>query len=162
MVEVTCPRWQPCPYMVKFLKIFFSRTQSHMILKLGMQHWGLKLYKVCINGNTGLTLTYFTARSNFGTKTFLKEKEKTIDFSENIAAYDLKVGRCKQLIELIKVYDIENQCHFLTLAHGHLHMKIKTHISQKPVGHFEPNFVCKLLGTKKLKYNDMMLVTLPR
>ena len=35
-----------------------------MILKLGMQHWGLKLYKVCINDDTGLTLTYFTARSN--------------------------------------------------------------------------------------------------
>ena len=35
-----------------------------MILKLGMQHWGLKLYKVCINGDPGLTLTYFKARSN--------------------------------------------------------------------------------------------------
>ena len=29
-----------------------------MILKLGMQHWGLKLYKVYINGDPGLTLTY--------------------------------------------------------------------------------------------------------
>ena len=26
---------------------------------------GLKLYKVCINGDPGLTLTYFTVRSNF-------------------------------------------------------------------------------------------------
>ena len=34
-----------------------------MILKLGVQHWGLKLYKVCMNGDPGLTLTYFTARS---------------------------------------------------------------------------------------------------
>ena len=37
-----------------------------MILKLGMQHSGLKLYKVYIDGDPGLTLTYFTARSNFG------------------------------------------------------------------------------------------------
>ena len=44
-------------------KIFFSRTRSPMILKLGMQHQGLKLYKVYINGDPGLTLTYFTARS---------------------------------------------------------------------------------------------------
>ena len=35
-----------------------------MILKLAMQHWGLKHYKVNINDEPGLTLTYFTARSN--------------------------------------------------------------------------------------------------
>ena len=35
-----------------------------MILKLGMEHRRLKLYKACINGDPGLTLTYFTARSN--------------------------------------------------------------------------------------------------
>ena len=40
-----------------------SRTGSPMILKLGMQHWGFKLYKVCINGDPGLTMTYFTVRS---------------------------------------------------------------------------------------------------
>ena len=28
---------------------------------------------------------------------------KTVDFSETIAACDLKVGRCRQLIEIIKV-----------------------------------------------------------
>ena len=31
------------------------------------------------------------------------EKDKTVDFSETIAACDLKVGRCRQLIEIIKV-----------------------------------------------------------
>ena len=36
-----------------------------MILKLGMKHWGLKLYKLNINNDPGLTLTYFTARSNW-------------------------------------------------------------------------------------------------
>ena len=35
-----------------------------MILKLGMLHQRLKFYKVCINGDPGLTLAYFTARSN--------------------------------------------------------------------------------------------------
>ena len=37
-------------------------------------------------------------------------KVKTVDFSETIAASDLKVGRCRQLIELLKI------CHFSTLA----------------------------------------------
>ena len=30
---------------------------------------------------------------------------KIVDFSEFIAAYDLKVGRCRQLIEIMKVYE---------------------------------------------------------
>ena len=50
----------------------------------------------------GLTLTYFTARSNF--VKFSIEKVKTVDFSETIAACDLSVGRCRQLIEFMKVY----------------------------------------------------------
>ena len=41
-----------------------------MILKHGMQHQGLKLYKVYKNDDLGLTLTYFTARSNWVFYTF--------------------------------------------------------------------------------------------
>ena len=32
-----------------------------MILKLGMKHQGEDLYKVCINHDLGMTLTYFMA-----------------------------------------------------------------------------------------------------
>ena len=31
------------------------------------------------------------------------KKVKTVDFSETIAASDLKVGKCRQLIEFMKV-----------------------------------------------------------
>ena len=72
-------------------------------MKLGMQHRGLQLIIVCSNDDPGLTLTYFTARSNLVTYAFLWEKVKTVDFSETIAACDLKVGRCRQLIEIMKV-----------------------------------------------------------
>ena len=48
------------PYMVK---TFFSRNRSPMILELGMQNQGLKVYKVYINDDPELTLTYFKARS---------------------------------------------------------------------------------------------------
>ena len=41
-----------------------------MNLKLGMQHRGLKLYKVYINDDPGLTLTYFMPRSNWVAYTF--------------------------------------------------------------------------------------------
>ena len=54
---------------------------------------------------------------------------------------------------------IKGQGHFLTLAKGHLHMKIKTCFSKKPVDHFEPNFGCKLVGTRKLKLHVIVLVT---
>ena len=51
-----------------------------MILKLGMQHWGLELYKVYINDDPGLTFTYFTARSNMGPYTFEWGKTVTKSF----------------------------------------------------------------------------------
>ena len=63
-----------------------------MILKLGMWHWGLKLYKVYINDDPGLTLTYFTIRSNLVPYVFVWEKGKTMDFSEIIVIYDLKLA----------------------------------------------------------------------
>ena len=51
-------------------KNFFSRTRCPMILKLAMKYRGLKLYKVYINDDSGLTLTCFTARSNWVNYTF--------------------------------------------------------------------------------------------
>ena len=39
--------------------------------------------------------------------------------------------------------------HFLTLAQDHLVINIETFFSKEPMGHFQPNFVCKLLGTIK-------------
>ena len=34
-----------------------------MILKLGMKHQGMEVYKIYINHDPGMTLTYLTARS---------------------------------------------------------------------------------------------------
>ena len=59
-----------------------------MILKLGMQRWGLKLYKVFINDDPGLILTDFTARSNFVTYVFEWGKLFTKLFNGNLAAID--------------------------------------------------------------------------
>ena len=47
----------------KTLKTFFSRTRRPMILNFGMKHQGEELYKVYINHDFGMTLTYFMARS---------------------------------------------------------------------------------------------------
>ena len=45
----------------------------------------------------------FYGKVKFGNLGFSMGKVKTVDFSETIAASDLKVGRCRQLIEFMKV-----------------------------------------------------------
>ena len=45
-------------------KIFFYRTDSHMIMKRGMEHYILNLYKVYINNDSEFTLAYFMTMSN--------------------------------------------------------------------------------------------------
>ena len=65
---------------------------------------------------------------------------KTVDFSETIAASDLKVSRSRHLIANMKVCEIEGQDHFLTLAKGRVHTKIQTRFSQKLLCRSEPNF----------------------
>ena len=72
-------------------------------MKLGMQHWGLQPIIVCSNDDPGVTLTYFTARSNLVTWAFLWEKVIIVGFSETIAASDLKGSRSRHLIEYMKI-----------------------------------------------------------
>ena len=69
---------------------------------------------------------------------------KTVDFSETIAASDLKVSRSSHLIEYIYEgihVSIEGQGHFLTLAQGRVHTKIQTGFSQKLLCRSEPFFM---------------------
>ena len=64
-----------------------NRFPQHLVCSIG-----------CSNDDPGLTLIYFTARSNVVILAFLKEKKvKIVSFPENIAASDLK------LIELMKM-----------------------------------------------------------
>ena len=47
---------------------------------------------MCLNDDAGLTMTYFTARSNLIPYAFVWEKGKTMDFSETIVVCGVKVG----------------------------------------------------------------------
>ena len=55
-------------------KIFFSWTRRPMTLKLGMLHRVFEYYQIYSNYELGLTLTYFTARSNLVPYAFVWEK----------------------------------------------------------------------------------------
>ena len=63
-----------------------------MTLKLGMQHRVLKYYQIPSNDDPGLTLTYVTTRSNLVPHAFVWGKGKTMDFSETIVVFDLKLA----------------------------------------------------------------------
>ena len=52
-----------------------------MILKLGVDHQGMDLYKVYINHDPGMALTYFVARSILGT--FYMGKNENNEFVGN-------------------------------------------------------------------------------
>ena len=60
---------------------------------------------------------------------------KTVDFSETIAASNLKGSRSRHLI---RRYVSISQGHFLTLAQGRVHTKILTGFSQKLLYRSEP------------------------
>ena len=63
---------------------------------------------------------------------------KTVDFSETIAASDLKGSRSRHLIR--RYVNIEGQGHILTLAQGRVHINIQTGFSQKLLYRSESNF----------------------
>ena len=52
------------------IKIFFLGTIGPILIKLCMKHQGPKPFIICANYDPGLTLTYFTAWSNFATWAF--------------------------------------------------------------------------------------------
>ena len=86
-------------------------------------------------------MTYFTAMSNLVTYAFLWEKVKTVDFSETVAASDLKIGRSRHLAEFMKVSEYLRSRSFLDLGQGRVHTKIQTGFSQKLLCRSKPNFL---------------------
>ena len=75
--------------MVKTFKNRLLQNQKSYDLEI----WHVALgTQVFINDDPGLTLTYFTARSNLVPYAFVWEKDKTMDFSETIAVYHLKLA----------------------------------------------------------------------
>ena len=85
-----------------------------MTLNLGMHHWVLEYYQVCSNDDSGLTLTYFTARSNLVPYAFVWEKGKIMDFSETIVVYDLTLATDdqsdKKFLLTSKLYPLGTVC----------------------------------------------------
>ena len=74
--------------MVKTLKNLLLRNQKADDLETWCAALGAQVLTICSNDVPGLTVTYFTARSNLVPYAFVWEKGKTMDFSETIVVYD--------------------------------------------------------------------------
>ena len=83
------------------LKVFFPGISGPISMKLGMKHRRIKSIIVYSNGDPTLTLTYFTARSNFVTYAFMWENVTMMDSLEIIA--DLM---CLCLVAIFKIFQI--------------------------------------------------------
>ena len=78
--------------MVKTFKNLLLQNRKSYDLETWHAASGTQALQSGINSDPGLTLTYFTARSNLVPYAFVWEKGKTMDFSETIVIYDLKLA----------------------------------------------------------------------
>ena len=90
-----------------------------MTLKLSMQHLVIEYYKVCSSDASGLTVTYFTTRSNLVPYAFVWGKNKAMDFSETIVAYDIEVGRCSKLGGYMRLCEYQRSRSFIDICPDH-------------------------------------------
>ena len=69
-----------------------------MILKLGMKHQGMEVYKIYVNHDPGMNLTYFRARSTYVAYVFEWGK---------LLKCHLKGKTCCQLANGLNFYDLK-------------------------------------------------------
>ena len=78
--------------MVNLLKIFFPGTTGQFLMNVCRKHQRPKPFIICASNDPGLTLAYFTAKSNFSTLAFTWENVAMMDSLEMIASCDLEFG----------------------------------------------------------------------
>ena len=80
------------PIYGKNLKKSSTEPKGWWPWKLAYSIRVLEFYQICSNDDPELTLTHFTARSSLVPYAFVWEKGKTMDFSETIVVFDLKLS----------------------------------------------------------------------
>ena len=98
-----------------------------------LKHKVLEYYQVCSNDDPGMTLTYFTARSNLVPYAFVWEKGKTMDFSETSVVFDIKVGKCSQLNVYTNLYQYQRSKSFIDLRQRSLSFNFFSFETARPI-----------------------------
>ena len=105
---VTWPRWPPWPYMVKTLQKSPSpEPMDRFPRNLVCSIWDPPAHHSFFKWWPWVDLEIFYGKVKFGNLGFFIGKNENIEFSETIATCDLKVCRCRQLIELMKVRKVK-------------------------------------------------------
>ena len=84
----------------------------------------LEYYQIYSNDDPGLILTYFTAMSNLVTYAFVWGKGKTMDISETVVVYGVKVGRCSYVNEYMNLHEYKRSRSFVDLGPRSLRFNI--------------------------------------
>ena len=106
-------------------------------------------------------LNLFYGRSNLVSCVFVWKKGKTMDFSETIVVYDIKLGRCSKLNEYMNLLNIKGQGHSLTLVQGHSDSTIVNFLSLETAKPFEAKFHVEPPWEEELRFVQMVQVTWP-
>ena len=85
------------------MPIYVKKRKKRGSVAIGMEHCVRECYLDCSNYDPGLTLTYFTPRSNLVTQAFAWAKVKIIYNLGTVAAIGLSVGQNIQIKELMKL-----------------------------------------------------------
>ena len=88
----------------------------------------IEYYQVCSNDDPKLTLTYLKAMSNLDHYAFVWEKGETMDFSEKVVVYDLKLATDdrsdKKFLLTSKLCPLGAVC---PLPRGYIYMYVLNH-----------------------------------
>ena len=116
MVQVTWPRWPPHPYMLKTLKNLLLQNRRADFHETWYVASGTPAHHSLYKWWPWSDLDLFYGKVKFGNLCFSIGKVKTVDFSETIAASDLKVSRSIHLIEYMKIFEYWRSRSFLDLG----------------------------------------------
>ena len=128
MVPVTWPRWPPCPIYGENLSLLCCNRKAD-----DLESWYAtsstqvlpSLFKWC----PWFDLDLFYDKVKFDPLCFcMGEKNKTMDFSETIVVYGIKVGRWSQLGKYMKLYEHQRSRTRTILSYLHASTK---HVASK-------------------------------
>ena len=117
-----------------------------MILKLGMKHQAMELYKAYINHDLVMTLTFFTARSTLVAHAFEWEKNRKMSFNGRKLARNEQMDRRFMFMKIFWAQVVVYPC-----PGGYIHVcdqNIQTS-SLKPLGQSKPNFMWSILRKRE-------------
>ena len=116
MMLVTWPRWPPRAYIIKTFENLLLQNLMSYDLETWLVASGTQALQSLFKWWPWRDLDLFYGKVKFGNIGFSMGKVKTVDFSETIAASDLKVSRSSHLIEYMKVSEYWRSRSFLDLG----------------------------------------------